>query len=75
MTAGSTFADSATILIIHGNALTSDEQSVSIDAVGRTGNQGCKVFSGSLVPSFLFHSEEQSDIGDLIFDLADGTSM
>ena len=42
---------------------------MGIDAVGRTGNQGCKVFSGNLVQALCFVRENGSDVGDLVFQV------
>ena len=39
---------------------------MSIDAIGRTGNQGCKVFSGDLVQAFCFIRKNSPDISDLV---------
>ena len=42
---------------------------MSINTIGRTGNQGCKVFSGNLVQAFCFIRKNSPDIGDLIFEV------
>ena len=43
---------------------------MSIDAVGRTGDQSCEVFSCDLVQGFRFVWENSADVGDLVLEVA-----
>ena len=43
---------------------------MSVDAVGRTGDQGCEVFSCDLIQAFRFIRQNGSNIGDLVLEVA-----